>query len=134
MSLPASQQHALDAIDDVLRSGDPRLARMFAVFTELTQQESMPARETLPPRRLWPRRRPGQQVPRRRRPSRVCIRLLVPVLLAATLTLLMLSVLSSPATGPRQCARAPGRAAAVQLAAAAGCSSGHSLQAAHATG
>jgi len=27
MSLPASQQHALDAIDDGLQHGDPRLAR-----------------------------------------------------------------------------------------------------------
>jgi hypothetical protein len=129
MSLPASQQHALDAIDGMLCGGDPRLASMFTVFTALTGQESMPARETLPPRR-----RSGQQSPWRRRAGRVCMRLLVPVLLAATLTLLILSVLNSPATGQRQCARATGRGAAVQLIAPAGCTPVRPPQAAHATG
>ena len=37
MTLPASQQHALDAIDDVLQSDEPQLATMFGVFTDLHQ-------------------------------------------------------------------------------------------------
>ena len=52
MTLPASQQHALNAIDDVLQSAEPRLATMFGVFTDLTRMEAMPAAETLPPGRV----------------------------------------------------------------------------------
>ena len=55
MTLPARQQRALNAIDEVLRGADPRLATMFGVFTELTAQEGMPAVETLPPGRRWGR-------------------------------------------------------------------------------
>ena len=66
MTLPASQQHALDAIDDVLQSAEPRLATMFGVFTHLTRQEAMPAVETLPPGRWWTRYRlPGRPLPPR---------------------------------------------------------------------
>jgi hypothetical protein len=55
MTLPPSQQHALNAIDDVLQSAEPRLATMFGVFTDLTRMETMPAVETLPPGPWWAR-------------------------------------------------------------------------------
>ena len=53
MSLPASQQRALDAIDSDLRVADTRLASMFRVFTELTRLEKMPRIETFQPARWW---------------------------------------------------------------------------------
>ena len=57
MTLPASQQRALDAIDDVLQSAEPRLATMFGVFTDLTRLDAMPAAETLEPGPWWARHR-----------------------------------------------------------------------------
>ena len=57
MTLPASQQRALDAIDDVLQSAEPRLATMFGVFTDLTRLDAMPAAETLEPGPWWTRHR-----------------------------------------------------------------------------
>ncbi len=70
MTLPASQQHALDAIDDVLQSAEPQLATMFGVFTDLTRQEGMPAVETLPPCPWWARfRLPGRHYRPGRRPG-----------------------------------------------------------------
>ncbi len=57
MTLPASQQRALDAIDDVLQSAEPRLATMFGVFTDLTRRDAMPAAETLVPGPWWARHR-----------------------------------------------------------------------------
>jgi hypothetical protein len=60
MALPPSQQYALNAIDDVLQSAEPRLAMMFGVFTDLTRLEPMPSTETLPPGPWWARHRlPG---------------------------------------------------------------------------
>lgn len=119
MSLPASQQNALDAIDDGLRHGDPRLARMFAVFTRLTRLESMPARETLPPRQWWPSRRwgagPRGSHPQRSLASRVIARLLVPVLVAAALSLLIMSILANPSASRRGCPHASGRSAMTRL-------------------
>ena len=53
MTLPASQQRALDAIDSDLRGADTRLASMFRVFAELTRLEKMPPRETIQAVRWW---------------------------------------------------------------------------------
>jgi hypothetical protein len=119
MSLPASQQHTLDAIDDGLQYGDPRLARMFAVFTRLTRLESMPARETLPPRQRWPRGRwaAGQRGSQRS----LAGRLLVPVLLAAALSLLIMSILANPSAGRRGCPAAHSASAAFRLMSPAVC-------------
>ncbi len=71
MSLPASQQRALDAIDSDLRVADTRLASMFRVFTELTRLEKMPRIETLQPARWWTRRPPAARctLPGCRRPG-----------------------------------------------------------------
>jgi hypothetical protein len=77
MSLPARQRRRLEGIEDKLRSSDPRLAAMFAMFGRLTRDEDMPRIEELRHRaavlalriRLWlaavrgrlglARRRPG---------------------------------------------------------------------------
>jgi hypothetical protein len=135
MTLPPSQQHALNAIDDVLQSAEPRLATMFGVFTDLTRMEAMPAAETLPPGPWWAkwarhrlpghlartsrarrfragrpglpgsRRRPGGQAGRRagRQLGRI---LLIPVLLLAAASLLVVSLVSSGTAGKRGCGHA----------------------------
>jgi hypothetical protein len=109
MSLPASQQRALDAIDTDLRGADIRLASMFTVFTELTQLEKMPMTETFQPVRWWTRLGPI---------------VLVPLLLAATLSLLLLSVVTTRAASSGRCPRAASFIAPVRLAAAGGCAPG----------
>jgi hypothetical protein len=115
MTLPASQQHALDAIDDVLQSAEPRLATMFGVFTHLTRQEAMPAVETLPPGRWWSRYRlPGRRYrpgrghhsSRRRPGGRLGRIVLVPLLLVAAVSVLIVSLVSAGPTGRRGCAQA----------------------------
>jgi hypothetical protein len=123
MSLPASQQHTLDAIGDGLRHGDPQLARMFAVFTRLTRQESMPARETLLPRqwRASARWRAGRRGSQRSLAGRLTARLLVPLLLAAALSLLIMSILANPSARWRGCAHASSRSAAFRLMTPAVC-------------
>ena len=132
MTLPPSQQHALNAIDDVLQSAEPRLATMFGVFTDLTRMEAMPAAETLPPGPWWARHRlpghlaprsrarrfragrpgrpgsghwPGEQAGRRagRQLSRI---VLIPVLLLAAASLLVVSLVSSGTAGKRGCGHA----------------------------
>lgn len=47
MSLPAGQQRVLDGIAEVLRTNEPRLAAMFAIFTRLSKDEPPPRRERL---------------------------------------------------------------------------------------
>jgi hypothetical protein len=42
MSLPVSQQRALDRIERILRADDSRLEALFATFSGLTQHEPMP--------------------------------------------------------------------------------------------
>jgi hypothetical protein len=125
MTLPASQQHALDAIDDVLQSSEPRLATMFGVFTDLTRLEAMPPVETLPPGRWWtrhglpgPRYRPGwlahqrhrsgqQRYQHRRRATRRLRQIvLVPLLLLAAVSLLIVGLVSSGPAGRRGCGQA----------------------------
>jgi hypothetical protein len=132
MALPPSQQHALNAIDDVLKSAEPRMATMFGVFTDLTRLEAMPAAETLPPGRWWTRwtrhrlpghlrrarrsrarrfraRRPGR--PASGRPAGRAGRqlgriVLIPLLLLAAASLLVVSLVSSGTAGRRGCGHA----------------------------
>lgn len=115
MTLPASQQHALDAIDDGLRSAEPQLASMFGVFTDLTRLEAMPGVETLPPGRWWSRYRlPGHRYRpgrphhsgRRRADGRLGRIVLVPLLLAAAVSLVIVSLVNAGPTGRRGCAQA----------------------------
>lgn len=47
MSLPAGQQRVLDGIAEVLRTSEPRLTSMFAIFTRLSKDEPPPRREQL---------------------------------------------------------------------------------------
>lgn len=56
MSLPARQQRALDGIAESLRSTEPKLAAMFALFTRLCRNEAPPLGEQLTARtgrRAW---------------------------------------------------------------------------------
>ncbi len=129
MTLPASQQHALDAIDEVFQSAEPRLATMFGVFTHLTQQEAMPTAETLPPGRWWTRYRlpgrdyrPGRQrYPRgRRRGHRLSRVVLLPLLLIAAVGLLISGLVSAGSAG-----RGCGQAAVMVMAARQRAATGH---------
>jgi len=114
MTLPPSQQHALDAIDGNLQTAEPMPATMFGVFTDLTRQEAMPAAETLPPESWWtwhplPGRRPGPRRPSAGRsgPGRRLGRLvLVPLLLIAALSVVVVSLAGSGAAGRRGCGQA----------------------------
>jgi hypothetical protein len=59
MSLPTSQQRALDRIEKMLAHDHPSLGPMFAIFVALAGQEAMPVTERVTARawRLrWPRR------------------------------------------------------------------------------
>jgi hypothetical protein len=47
MSLPASEQLALDLIEYELRNADPQLASAFAAFTSVTRKAGLPATEQL---------------------------------------------------------------------------------------
>jgi hypothetical protein len=58
MSLPASEARVLTRIEDGLVARDPRFRSLFAIFTRLTWQEAMPAREQLRGRRWRPRPSP----------------------------------------------------------------------------
>ena len=144
MSLPVSQQRTLDAIDSDLRVADTRLASMFRVFTELTRLEKMPLAETFQPVRWWTRsgrrtarRQRGCTLPGCRRPghrglgwfsprtghNRLGTLVLVPLLLAATLSLLLLTVLTTSPVRSGRCAQTTGFTAPVRLA-STGCASG----------
>jgi len=48
MSLPASQRRVLGSIERRLAAGEPRLASMFRIFAQLTRDELLPGRETIP--------------------------------------------------------------------------------------
>ena len=140
MSLPASQQRALETIDSDLRAADTRLASMFRVFTELTRLEKMPRTETFQPVNWWTRaarrqrgcalagcRHPGHRGlswprPRTRR-NRFGTLVLVPLLLAATLSLLLLTVLTTSSVRSGRCAQTTLFTAPVRLA-DTGCATG----------
>ncbi len=136
MTLPTGQQRALDAIDHVLQSAEPRLATMFGVFTDLTRLDAMPAVETLQPGPWWSRHRlagplyrpgwsghqrhrPGQRHQPGRRPLRAGRRLsrvvLIPLLLLAAVSLVVVSLVSSGPAGRRGCSQAVAAVMAARL-------------------
>jgi hypothetical protein len=78
MSLPASEQRALDRIEETLHAGDPRLRSLFMIFTRLTRHETMPSTE---------------QVSARLRTS-LLRTIVIPIALAAILSGLILSSLA----------------------------------------
>ena len=58
MSLPASQQRALNQIEETLADDHPGLEPLFAIFTRLTGHEPMPVTERVTVSRWrWQRRR-----------------------------------------------------------------------------
>ncbi len=146
MTLPASQQRALDAIDDVLQSAEPQLATMFGVFTDLTRLDAMPAAETLHPAPWWARHRltgplyrPGWTGPhwhqpgqRRYRPGRRPLQagrrlsriVLIPLLLLAAASLVVVSLVSSGPGGRRGCGQAVAAVMAARLRGAVSASAG----------
>jgi len=96
MSLPASQQRALNQIEKALADDHPGLGPLFAIFARLVGQEAMPLTERVTAQR-W-----------RRRQRRVPLAVVTLVGLAmATGALLMLSLRLS---GPPAC---PGTVTAV---------------------
>jgi hypothetical protein len=56
MSLPASQQRALNQIEKTLADDHPGLGPLFFIFTKLTGHEAMPMTERVTDRRWWQRR------------------------------------------------------------------------------
>ena len=146
MTLPASQQRALDAIDDVLQSAEPRLATMFGVFTDLTRLDAMPAAETLEPGPWWARHRlagplyrpgwsghlPHWAGQRRHQPvghplragRRLSRIVLVPLLLLAAVSLVVVSLVSSGPGGRRGCGQAVAAVMAARLRGAVSASAG----------
>jgi hypothetical protein len=59
MSLPTSQQHALDRIERTLAQDHPGLESLFAIFTTLVHDEAMPVTERVTVRRSRWRIRPA---------------------------------------------------------------------------
>jgi Protein of unknown function (DUF3040) len=84
MSLSAAEVRTLTRIERALLSRDPRLRSLFSMFTRLTWQEAMPAREQLR-RRRW-RPQPG---------------VVIVIGLALALAMVVMGALVSP---PRACA------------------------------
>jgi hypothetical protein len=78
MNLPASEQRALDRIQEALHAGDPRLRSLFMIFTRLTRHEAMPSTEQVSARR-W---------------SSLLRTIAIPIVLAATLSGLILGSLA----------------------------------------
>jgi hypothetical protein len=120
MSLPAGQQRVLDGIAEVLRTNEPRLASMFAIFTRLSKDEPRPRREQLTPRgplaslaAAW-RRPPRWDISGGRGTRRMM--LIISQLAIAFIVLAVLLGLSARA--PARCAtpRTTGAVAALHLA------------------
>jgi hypothetical protein len=104
MSLPGSQQRALDQIERTLLEDDRRLGSLFAFFTRLTSHEAMPWAERVTTR-PWPLR------------LRVGVAAVIAISLAAVMSALLLlapgrqacqdGTTSSPAHLERQQASCP---------------------------
>jgi hypothetical protein len=110
MSLPSCQERILAGIENALRTGEPRLASRFAIFTRLTRDEELPGTEQLAPR--------PRLVSRWRRRALV----LVPLMLIAVVTALVAAGLSSARTcrpGPAQATPAMSRLGACAASGAA---------------
>lgn len=131
MSLPPGQQRVLDGIAEVLRTNEPRLASMFAIFTRLSKDEPRPRREQLTTRgpfaslaAAW--RRPprwdisGADISRARRTRRMM--LFISQLAIAFVVLAVLLGLS--ARTPARCAAPRTTAAVAALHLACGASAG----------
>jgi hypothetical protein len=120
MSLPACQERILHGMETALRTCEPRLASLFAIFTRLTRDEEIPRTEQLEPLPWlsWHRLRRGQGGRSRRRAgstpgragaagtrpaARLREMLLIPVLLIVVASALLAGGLSSA----RSCGELP---------------------------
>jgi Protein of unknown function (DUF3040) len=106
VSLPPSQQRALDRIERMLRDSDPRLIALFSIFTRLTRDEDMPRIEEIRARLArfggWVSRRTAPVRRRIPRPSdRVKAILFFPAALAAVACAL---VMGASAPTAQRCA------------------------------
>ena len=115
MALPAGQQQTLDDIAGKLQARDPRLASMFSIFTRLTRHEPMPRAEELAPvtLRLALRGLCSALLRARLPGTRVRALLVVPAVLAAFVSILIVLSPASPSTPP---CRAPGTTETAQPA------------------
>jgi hypothetical protein len=94
MSLPTSQQRALDQIEKTLADDHPSLGPLFATFTRLVGDEAMPVTEQVTDR---PRRLPRPlRLPPRRRMWPAVAGVVGLALLAVTLFTLSLTLPSRP--------------------------------------
>ncbi len=110
MGLPVGQRKHLDRIESSLRSSDPRLASLFAIFTRLNRDEEMPAMEQLragvAQLRLWLkfRRFTVRRWLRTRAGSRLRTALFFPAALAVMACTMLLG---GGAPGSQRCSSAP---------------------------
>jgi hypothetical protein len=151
MSLPACQERILHGMEAALRTREPRLASLFAIFTRLTRDEEIPRTEQLEPlpRLSWHRLRRGHGVRSRRRAgttpgraraagppgarpaARLRALLLIPVLLIVVASALLAGGLSSA----RSCGELPVHlAAAVPVKGQTCAVAGAATHGGHATG
>jgi hypothetical protein len=100
MSLPASQQRVLDAMESALKRREPRLASMFAIFTRLTHNEGLPRTEVLERVRWWSARRVRARLPGP-------VALLVPLAVALVVSAVILGITGSPRTCTMIVGRSP---------------------------
>ena len=124
MSLPACQERVLSAIEDALRTGEPRLASRFAIFTRLAGGEELPRTEQLVPQ-PWLRRvlagvgrafrlllpRPAARGSAAVRPA---ARLRAVVVLPVLLIMMASATVATAAASAHTCASAPRRPAITQ--------------------
>jgi hypothetical protein len=105
MSLPPAQERVLDAMAEALRTSEPRLVSMFAMFGRLAKNEAAPSREQLPRgRRLAARLRRGtaKTAPQQgQQPRRIWLHVLVASPIAIALTVIgLVAGLSSHSAAP----------------------------------
>jgi hypothetical protein len=105
MSLSASQQRALDQIENTLANDHPGLGPLFATFTSLFGHEAMPLTERVTARQWRPRsrHRPRSRVRRRLRPA-------VAALVGLGVAVVALFALSLTLRSPQGC---PGSGSAI---------------------
>ena len=144
MSLPACQERVLSVIEKALRTGEPRLASRFAIFTRLTSGEELPRTEQLVPR-PWLRRMlasAGRAVrllfprPKVRGGTAVrpAVRLRAVVVLPVLLIMFASATIATAIAGTHTCAPAPSRPAITQTRWAT-CAAGKMVvQGSHSTG
>src|SRR5215475_12169776 len=128
MSLPACQERVLSAIENALRTGEPRLASRFAIFTRLASGEDLPRTEQIVPQswlrrvlasasracRLLPPRSRSRGVAALRAPGRPAARLRAVVVLPVLLIMMASATIATAIAGTHACPAAPTRPVVTQ--------------------